>query len=358
MRRGIVIKGLKTHENVSLILEYANSLLAIEKYFTEEINGRIVLNILFVKENDELFNIARKIRMFAKTSAEVKYIKNSNKEKRKISTQNYDSKEWGNPFLKESEIEATSSTKPQNSPSLRIDLDFNDVDSFFEFLKSYPINCQTKERYSEPLSEVTKNDNFNDDISNRTTFVATNVIFDTDEIEVYVNNKLSSDVACRVEEKSDAYILHLFYKATRQYSKSVFVSKDIAQEPIQRIRYNEEESEMTVNGKNLGITFEGYDAYRRHKREEKDRKTKPFIPIKYDGKPVKTRKTALMKQTKVKSDSEQLVVSISESSKTSESSSREYSNDTNNIVKSEKTPQRTLLYKLWNYFRRLFLRRF
>lgn len=204
-------------------------------------------------------------------------------------------------------------------PKLRIDLSLNKAEELFDFLKSKPINHQTRKRYSEPLSDITTITQKND--SNRSTFVAKNVAFDKDSVEVYVNGEVSTDVCCRVEEKDDAYILHLYYKDTKQYSKSILIAKEDAKEPLQRISYNEEDNAISVNGKKLSLTFEGYDAYRRHSCGNANSEKVDSPTIKYVGKPNRERKTAIIRQTKVETKEDIIHVQISEQPKDTDQSS-------------------------------------
>lgn len=179
-------------------------------------------------------------------------------------------------------------------PKLRIVLDLADVDDFFHFLKHRPINYQTRERYIEP-------NNVNVEQKSkvqRKTYVAKGVSFNKDGVEVIVNGEISSDVVCKVEESADAYILHLFYKDEREYSKNLSIDKDKSKEPLHRIRFSDNEDCVQVNGKNLAITFEGYDAYRR-KREHKIVKERQNTTIIYEGDPKREKQTAISRQTSV-----------------------------------------------------------
>lgn len=196
---------------------------------------------------------------------------------------------------------------------LSIDLTLLDVEGLLDFLKYRPINRQTRERYVEPLPDKTKTMSSNISDSNRSTFIAKDISFDKDSVEVYVNGNLSADICCYVEEKTDAYILHLFHKGAKQYSKSIAISKEGAKEPLQRIRYNDKDNHFIVNGKNLALTFEGYDAYRRDVvGNAVPIKNDDSPSIKYIGQPKRERKTAIVKQTTLNKDNDGIIVSITE----------------------------------------------
>lgn len=210
-----------------------------------------------------------------------------------------------------------------SKPKLHVELMLKDTEDLFDFLKSRPINHQTRERYREPLTKKESAPKTNE--SNRSTFVAKNLDFDKDEVEVYVNGYLSPEICCRVEEKSDAYILHLFYKGARQYSKLITIIKDEAKEPLLRINYNDEDNSISVNGKNLTLTFEGYDAYRRQKYGKTSNKKEVNVSTRYEGKPTRQRKTAIIQQTNVDTDNDTIHVRVNEIV------------DDNNILENDKT---------------------
>lgn len=201
--------------------------------------------------------------------------------------------------------QAMSNSESEILPKLRIVLDLADVDDFFHFLKYRPINYQTRERYIEPINvkveQKTK--------ARRKTYVAKGVSFNKDGVEVIVNGELSSDVVCKVEETADAYILHLFYKEEREYSKNLSIDKDKSKEPLRRIRFSDSGGCVQVNGKNLAVTFEGYDAYRR-KREHKIVKERQDSTIIYEGNPKREKQTAISRQTSVTTTDEVVNVKI------------------------------------------------
>lgn len=233
-------------------------------------------------------------------------------------------------------------------PQLRIDFALEDVEELFEFLKNKPINRQTRKRYKDVLTDTTKPIISGKDESNRSTFVAEEVVFDKEDISIYINGKISSDICCRIEEKTDAYILHLFYRGARQYSKSININKDEAKEPITRINYSDKDNILSVNGKRLAITFEGYDAYRRHKNGKgiSDKTPDTHTTIKYEGRPIRKRKTAIVKQTVVEKNQEEINVKISGTSKQSKESDKEVESatvtDTNIPTDSHKPQVKTI----------------
>lgn len=216
----------------------------------------------------------------------------------------YDNSDSDSPSIDFDDLEVEEE-KVVEKPQLVIHLNLKDKEQFFEFLRNRPINRQTRERYNEefPFPKDPSNK------SNRSSFVEKQVSFDTNDVQVYVNGELSSDVICRVEEFDDAYIVHLFYKGERAYSKSFSIDKELAKEPIHHINYNEDNSSLDVNGKNLAITFSGYDEYKRFlsgkpKRELSDEPSHVYV-----GEPIKEHKTKIAKETSVtKTDNEVKVV--------------------------------------------------
>lgn len=202
--------------------------------------------------------------------------------------------------------------KVVEKPQLVIHLNLKDKEQFFEFLRNRPINRQTRERYNEEIPFPKDPSNK----SNRSSFVEKQVSFDTTDVQVYVNGELSSDVICRIEEFDDAYVVHLFYKGERSYSKSFSIDKELAKEPIHHINYNEDNSSLDVNGKNLAITFSGYDEHKRFlsgkpKRELSDEPSHVYV-----GEPVIEHKTKLAKETSVTKTDNEVKVVIDDSKET------------------------------------------
>lgn len=353
MRRGIIIKGLRRGERIEDVLGYADSLLRIDKYC--EINNKrsVDLYLLFIKDDGELFNIAHKLRSSTKVNVEVKYfdvphLKEPKKNHENKSMNNR--KDFGNPFLKPTQKSFIQSASPDfkpKIPKLRIDLKLNDVYGLFDYLKSHPINTQTKERYKEPYNILNSSEGVKDNASHRATFVADNINIDKRKVEIYVNGVLSSDVGCYIEEKTDAYILHLYYKGEREYAKAINISKEESQEPIVRFNYSDDENLISVNGKKLSVTFKGYDAYkasvRGHTHSEKEYQN---ISTKYIGDPNRERKTAITQQTKVETDENMVHVVIDETL-TDTKNKKEISH---NIVSKKETPKMGWLARLMLHF--------
>lgn len=193
-------------------------------------------------------------------------------------------------------------------PRLIISLELANKERFFEFLKNQQVNHQTKERYTEdvPFPKDTSND------SNRSTFVGQDVTIDTSSVEVYVNGELSSEIKCKVREFTDAYVAYLFFKGEKKYSRSISIDKEVAQEPIRHIRFNESENALDINGKKIAITLQGYDEYirsvsHRPQKEPSDKPTDSYI-----GKPSREHKTLITKQTTLTKTDESIEIAIKE----------------------------------------------
>ena len=319
VRRGIIIYGLPPEYKIGKILSFANQLLMVKQHVVVKRKGQTELHITFDQEGMDLYGIARKIHYRFGLNAQVKYITVPDKKTPK----GRDPRDFGNPHIKETSRQsniqqsqslpakteiAINSLENNHPAKLRIDLDLKDIDSLLEYLKSRTINSHQRERYQSPTPSSRRNDNS----SNRSTFIAQNVLLDKRNVEVYINGKPSRDIRCWVEEKSDAYILHLYYRDAGA-SKTISIAKSMSQEPLRRIRYNEKNGFIAVNGKNVAITFEGYEGYRRERQKADSATNKESSPsIIYEGKPVRQRRTALVKQSTVVEKDSQINVIISD----------------------------------------------
>ena len=197
-------------------------------------------------------------------------------------------------------------------PRLIISLELKDKEQFLEFLRNRQINCQTKERYAEelPFPKDTSGE------SNRSTFIEQNVTIDTNEIDVYVNGELSTDIVCKVREYKDAYVAYLFYKGNKTFNRSFFIEKESAQEPIRHIRYNESDNSTYVDGKRITVTLQGYDDYKRSISDKPGKELSDKPTDTYFGKPSQQHKTLIAKQASVKKTSETVEITIKETSPT------------------------------------------
>ena len=193
----------------------------------------------------------------------------------------------------------------QGKQHLVVELNLTDQDEFFGFLMDRPINYQTRERYVEDTPAPKKPEHN----SNRSTFVGHGVAIDKNSIDVYVNGSLSTDVVCKVLEYNDAYVLQLYVKGVRQYRK-VYIDKEQAKEPIRRIHFDEEGNAWSLNGKNLAVTFEGYDAYKRSIEDKPDKEDFDKPSSIYIGQPDRERITQLSRQTSVEKTDEEVTVKI------------------------------------------------
>lgn len=194
-------------------------------------------------------------------------------------------------------------------PRLIVSLDLVNKDQFIEFLKNQQINRQTKERYTEefPFPKDTSGN------SNRSTFIEQDVTIDTNNIRVYVNGEITSDIICRVREYKDAYVVYLFYRGNKSYTRSFAIEKEAAQEPIRHIRYNEADNTALVDGKKLAVTLQGYDDYKRKITQKPEREPSDKPTDTYFGKPSQEHKTLIAKQTTVVKTQESVEISIKES---------------------------------------------
>lgn len=74
---------------------------------------------------------------------------------------------------------------------LRIDLNIGDIKEMEEYLKTAPVNRQTRKRYDSAqereVGDVEKE-------NKRSTYIASNVCINKRSVEVYVNGQLSSNI--------------------------------------------------------------------------------------------------------------------------------------------------------------------
>lgn len=324
-RRGVIIYGIPRNHKIGEIINFANKLFAVKEYKTVKRNGRTEYHLSFDSEGTLLFEIAQQIKVRFGVNAQVKYLTEPNVEK----SQSRDPKDFGNPYIKEPSRSVStpsgdtnlkrnvSMPKPQNELSsntkLRIDLDLKDIDSLLEYLKSRPINEQQRKRYRDLKSSESGSIG---NKSNRSTFVARDILFDKHKVEVFVNGQRTNDILCWVEEKTDAYILHLFYRSEEGNSKLISIAKSEAKEPIHRIRYSDKNSSISINGKALAITFKGYDGYKRERSKIKsDVDGKESTPsVRYEGQPSRPRRTKIVKQTSVVKGDGQINVKVTDDS--------------------------------------------
>ena len=318
-QRGIIIYGLPRKNHISEIIDFANRFIAVKEYKIVERHGRTEFHIAFVCDFTILYEIAQQMRDNFGVNAQVKYLTEPDKQ----ITQSKDPKEFGNPHIKKSpslseisknslqpkRVEKPSDNHDEKSPTakLRIDLELNDIESLLEYLKSRTAISHQRKRYPDTNTPRKNND------SNRSTFIAQDILFDKRDVAVFINGKRTNEILCWVEEKSDAYILHLFYK-NADISKTITIDKSSAIEPLRRIRYSDQNNSFAINGKAVAITFEGYEGYRRDKSKvaQKYRTNESSPSIIYEGKPIQKRRTAIVRQTNVIRNDDQINVKISD----------------------------------------------
>lgn len=146
--------------------------------------------------------------------------------------------------------------------------------------------------------------------------------------------------------------MYLYFKGQRRYARPVNIIKDVAKEPILRIRYNEKEKVINVNGKSLGITFVGYEKYRRSKIESSEKEKGNELPtVKYEGEPIREKRTAIIKNTSVETTGDIISVQIKDNLHTPtvfDSESNHNCCDQNDNVKTNKPQTINIFVKLKN----------
>ena len=355
LRKAVILIFNKKEDmkKVNAILEYVNT--NVRMPLKKHVWGDRQLTLFFNNQGDALYAVSKELSKIFHLKSEVKTVKYREKKSNVSNETKKEDEQFGNPFLKTPEVSFLDTSKHNRNNNLcsgsklRIDLNIGDIKEMEEYLKTAPVNRQTRKRYNSAQEREV------DDVekeNERSTYIASNVCINKRCVEVYVNGMLSSNIKCEIKETVDAYILYLNFKGQRSYARPVNISKDAAKEPIVRIRYNEKEKVINVNGKSLGITFVGYEKYRRSKIESSEKEKGNELPtVKYEGEPIREKRTAIIKNTSVETKDDVISVQITEDLHTQagfENESNHKCCDQNDNVKTNKPQTINLFVKLKN----------
>lgn len=238
----------------------------------------------------------------------------------------------------------------QQQPPLRINLNI-DIDSFIAYMKERCIRRQTRSRTDERMPRA------NDRESRRSTFIAESVHIVNKSADVYVNGQLRNDFYCWIEEKSDAYIIHLSYNGANGYEEKTYIRKDAAISPVYEDSENTK-SLLSVSGKNLAITFTGFDEWKSSRKHETALPTRKPTVI-YTSHPEQRHEHAITKMSEVHDENGTIIVTIQDKStdltknelKQSSIESRNLNMCSKTATHSMKTKERTTeIHKSKNIF--------
>lgn len=199
--------------------------------------------------------------------------------------------------------------KTDKSHALRINLNL-DIDSFIAYMKERCIRRQSRHRTDERMPRM------NDGESGRSTFIAEGMHLNGKRAEVFVNGELRSDFTCWIEEKSDAYIIHLRYNVANGYEERTYISKDSAVSPIY-VEADKTDSLLSVDGKKLAVTFEGFDEWKSSKRRDTSHAEKKPTVI-YTSNPTQRREHAATRMASVTETEDGVTVTLSDKQENAE----------------------------------------
>lgn len=355
LRKAVILIFNKKEDmkKVNSILEYVNT--NVRMPLKKHVVGDRQLSLFFNNQGDALYAVSKELSKIFHLKSEVKTVKYREKKSNVSNEAKKEDVQFGNPFLKTPEVSFLDTSKHKRNDNLysgsklRIDLNIGDIKEMEEYLKTAPVNRQTRKRYDSAqereVGDVEKE-------NKRSTYIASNVCINKRSVEVYVNGQLSSNIKCDIKETVDAYILYLYFKGQRRYARPVNIIKDVAKEPILRIRYNEKEKVINVNGKSLGITFVGYEKYRRSKIESSEKEKGNELPtVKYEGDPIREKRTAIIKNTSVETTGDIISVQIKDNLHTPSVFDIESNHnccDQNDSVKTNKPQTINIFVKLKN----------
>ena len=355
LRKAVILIFQKKEDikKVNAILEYVNT--NVRMPLKKHVVGDRQLTLFFNNQGDALYTVSKELSKFFHLKSDVKTIKYKEKKDTVPNKAKKEDVQFGNPFLKSPEVSFLDTAKRRRDDTscsgskLRIDLNIGDIENMEEYLKNAPVNRQTRKRYDyaqkKEVDDVEKD-------KKRSTYIASNISINKQCVEVYVNGQLSSNIKCEIKETIDAYILYLYFKGQRSYARPVNISKDIAKKPIVRIRYNEKEKVINVNGKSLGITFVGYEKYLRSKIDSSEKEKDNKLPtVKYEGEPIREKRTAIIKNTSVETMGDLISVQITDNLQTQagiESESNHKDCDQNDNIMNNKPQTINIFVRLKN----------
>ena len=218
---------------------------------------------------------------------------------------------------KKPKCESQNNEKESNSDLLgkkmRIDINMDDIDEFFDYLENRVPERQTRNRYVENIKSLHAN-GWNQ--YRHSTFIDDNKYkVNSKEIEVFVNGMKSRDFNVSVKEYEDALELYLSYRWTKDYSKPIMQDKDDAIPPQIKKRPKKQKKieKEEVDGKKIFVNIEHLDSWKSSKNNEDSVDPETLNTSKgvvYLGEPEGQRKSASIQNASITEKEEVVEVSI------------------------------------------------